>query len=137
MLAFDSCRPKEELPSPGSVLLQFSADTVLFDTVFTNVGNVTKRVVLKNPSDRSVTLDAIYLGGGVQSSFTIVADGVKGPLIQNLEILGRDSILLLITVFINPQDQDLPFIVNDSLIVENKGLRQQIQLLSWGQDALF
>jgi hypothetical protein len=135
------CRPKEEIFTDSPIELRFSDDTVLFDTVFsgspTVVRNVTKRLYIYNTSVNALRLAMVRLGGGTGSAYKITVDGIDGAAVSDLEILGKDSLLVLITVSILPANQNLPFIVTDSLIVEHLGRSQQVQLVSWGQDALF
>jgi hypothetical protein len=133
----ESCKPKEEVLAKDGVFLTFSDDTVVFDTLFSTVGSVTRRLVVRNPSSNAVRLERIALGGLGSSSYQMVVDGVQGPLVQGIEILGKDSILILLSVLIDPRNQNLPFVVTDSILFENNGVSQHIQLAAWGQDALF
>lgn len=141
MLLVSRCKPREEVFTNSPVDLRFSDDTILFDTVFsgspTVVRNVTKRLYIYNTSVNALRLAMVRLGGGQNSAYKITVDGIDGAAVSDLEILGKDSLLVLITVSILPTNQNLPFIVTDSLIVEHLGRTQQVQLVSWGQDALF
>ncbi len=131
------CRPEEDLDPDYTGGLTFSADTVLFDTLFTTVGSTTKRLIVRNPHDKALYIDKIYLSKAMNSPYTITVNGFEGKMFEGQQILGKDSLLILIKVFINPEDRDLPFLVTDSIVFETNEVFQHVQLVSWGQDAVF
>lgn len=136
--AFLGCEPSvEEISSNTSLTLSYSTDTVTFDTLFSSVGSITKRLKIYNPHDEALNLSSISLGSGNQSSYSITVNGVKGKSFQDEVIFGNDSLLVLIEVFIDPNDQNLPFLVKDSLVVQYNSRAENIKLVSWGQDAIF
>ena len=45
---FASCRKEEKLTRSTSAKLEFSVDTVIFDTVFTTIGSATKQLKVYN-----------------------------------------------------------------------------------------
>ena len=47
-ILFFACKPEQIITTDPSDKITFSKDTVLFDTVFTTVGSVTKRFVIYN-----------------------------------------------------------------------------------------
>jgi hypothetical protein len=135
---FLSCTPdQEKFTFDQSAQLRFSADTILFDTVFTTLGSVTKRLKIYNDSENALNISQISLTNGSASSYSIYVNGLAGPNLENIRILGKDSILVLAEVTIDPQNVDLPFIVTDQINLSTNGNQQKIQLVSWGQDANF
>src|SRR5690606_16038644 len=64
--------------------LRYSADTVLFDTSFTQVGSLTRRIVVKNTNARDIRINKVYLEKGQQSAFRINVDGFSGPLVEEI-----------------------------------------------------
>lgn len=133
-----SCRPDEEITDTYySGGLTFKYDTILFDTLFSTVGSTSKRLKVFNPYAKALIINKIFLGGGASSPYTITVNGTKGKIIENQHILGKDSLLLLVEVLINPNDEDLPFLVSDSIVIETNHTTQTIQLIAWGQDAIF
>ncbi len=133
-----SCSPEREEMDPGYIGgLVFSGDTIFFDTLFTSVGSTTKRLKVYNPNEKALLINKIYLGAMTASPYTITVNGIEGKIIEGQRILGKDSLLILIQVRINPEDQDLPFLVTDSIIFETNEILQNVQLVSWGQDAEF
>ncbi len=119
-----------------SVKLEFSADTVMFDTVFTTIGTITRNFTVYNPSTDPVKLD-IYLAGGEQSYYSINVNGQAGREFRDVEIAAHDSIFVFVKVNINPTNQNTPYLVTDSVLFCNKARRQAVQLVAFGQDAHF
>ena len=131
-----ACEPSEEkLSSSGDINLTFSTDTVLFDTLLTARTSITKRLRIFNTSKKAVSISSIRLGAGSQSPYTIIANGKFGSEIRDEVLFGGDSLLVLIDVEIDPQDEDLPYLVKDSVIVDWNGKTANAKLVAWGQDA--
>ena len=83
--------------------MEFSSDTILFDTVFTTIGSVTLPLKVFNPSSDAVRIDEILLEGGESSQFRINIDGAVGPSVENWPLLGNDSLWIFIEVTIDPE----------------------------------
>ncbi len=133
-----SCQPQEEkFTSDSSARLRFSTDTIFFDTLFTSLGSVTKRFRVYNDAENAINISNISLGEGALSEYSIFVNGIGGPEINNVRILGEDSILVLAEVTIDPQDDNLPFLVTDQINFLTNGNDQKVDLVSWGQDANF
>ncbi len=131
-----NCKPEEEiLDFDYANGLAFSADTILFDTVFTGVGSVTKRLQVFNPNQKAVEISSIKLGKEGTSAYRILVNGTEPLESEKLLLIGKDSVLILVEVFIDPQNQSNPFLVNDSIIFETNGKKQDVKLIAWGQDA--
>lgn len=133
-----SCEPREEQISRNSDLrLTFSADTVLFDTLLSSVGSITRRFRIYNPNKDAIALSSLGLGLGEDSPYSIIVNGVESHDFSEEVIFGKDSLLVLVEVLIDPEDQDLPFLVKDSVVVQYNGNQQDVKLVAWGQDANF
>ena len=131
-----SCR-EEPFDLSSDVRLEFSRDSILFDTVFTTVGSSTQWLVVHNHHNRSIIIDRIRLASGAVSVFRFNADGRSGPDVRNLEIAPNDSIFLFVEVTIDPTPENLPFIVSDSLEFTVNSQKQFVNLTAWGQNAHF
>ena len=118
------------------VKLEFSADTVMFDTVFTTITSSTRSFTVRNTTGSPVEVD-IVLAGGKQSYYSINVDGVAGTEFRNVEIPAHDSIFVFVKVNINPTDQNTPYLVTDSVMFYQKNRTQSVQLVAFGQDAHF
>lgn len=135
-----ACTSEEELLTANAGAgLRFSEDAVVFDTVFTSVGSATKRLKVYNPNKRTLVIDKISLGGRGTSPYHILVNGLPAESVQNLRLLGGDSLTVLVNVQINPYDSTLPFVVYDSLLFQTNHTitTQNVKLLAWGQDANF
>ncbi len=135
-LAFTHCR-KNSFITSSNATVAFSADTLLFDTVFVSTGSITEQVKIINGNDRKLRLSTVKLMGGAQSYFHINIDGSPGPEQDNIDLDAGDSIYVFVAVEINPQTAGLPFIVQDSIQVAYNGTQRYIQLEGWGQNAHF
>ncbi|WP_131536285.1 hypothetical protein [Pedobacter nototheniae] len=132
-----ACRKDERITSDPNARLSFSKDTVLFDTVFTSIGSTTSRIKIFNRNSDALNISEIKLAGGTNSPFKININGENTSLKMNLVINGKDSLNLFIKVTINPNATNLPFLVQDSIILNTNGNRKVIQLLAYGQNAVF
>ncbi len=140
---FQSCK-KETLFSSSNIT--FSADTLVFDTVFkTDValkdlfkGEGLQQVKIYNPDNNPLNLEEIELMGGANSPFRVNLDGTSGTIFTNKKIDGKDSLFLFIDIQLNVLKNPSPNpIIRDSIRVKTNGKNQYLQLLAWGQDAYF
>lgn len=138
LLSVFGCEPTDEVitTDPGAVL-EFSADTVLFDTVFVSQGSVTKRLKVYNRNEKAVRISEVTLAGSSGSPYQLTIDGVQSPLANNIELRGGDSLYVLVKVNINPTQVNQPFLVADSIRFLTNGQRQHVKLVAYGQNAYF
>jgi len=130
-----SCK-RDDYYEGNDVNITFSEDTLRFDTVFTTVGSATRYIKVYNPKDQPILVD-VTLKSSTNSFFRINADGIKGPVVKNIEIDSRDSIYLFVEVTVDP-DQPLsisPFILTDEIEVTSNGNSFIAHLEAWGQNA--
>ena len=137
ILFFSSCRKDETISTDPSLKLSFSTDSVMFDTVFTTMGSVTKRLMVYNPNDNAVLISRVRLAGGSNSPYTVNIDGASGTDVRDVEIAGKDSLYVFVRVTVDPVNDNLPLVVKDSILFETNGNVQDVDLVSWGQDAHF
>lgn len=133
---FLSCRD-DGIDHDPSLRLSFSADSLLFDTVFVTVGSATRYIKVYNDHNRRINISSISLAGGPQSNFRINVDGSSGTTIRDVEIEARDSIFVFVEVTVDPVNQNLPLIIVDSLVFTTNNNIQNVTLAAWGQDANF
>lgn len=135
-LLWASCK-KDSFITSGDAVVDISADSIHFDTLFTTTGSITHFFKIFNGNDRKLKITDISLAGGETSYFMINADGTEGPVVSNLEIEADDSIYVFVTVKIDPTTQDLPFVIQDSIGISFNGNKKWVQLDAWGQNANF
>lgn len=132
-----SCIKDEPIDTNPSLKLNFSTDTVFFDTVFTTIGTATQVFKIFNPSKNKINISSIELARGNASPFRFNADGISSTRIENLEIAGKDSVFVFVKVTIDPNEANAPLVQNDSLVFTTNNNRQDVKLIAWGQDAYF
>lgn len=128
-----SCQ--KEVFSDG--VLSFSSDTVVFDTVFTTVGSVTRQFKVYNRSADRVRIESIALAGGTQSKYRINVDGRPGVSFTNIDIEGNDSLFVFVEVTLDPNNAATPVMVTDSVVFTTNGIMQDVDLAACGWDAIF
>jgi len=130
------CR-KDLITSDPSTKLEFSTDSIFFDTVFTSTGSVTQRIKVFNRGKKAVRINEIKLYGGTSSHYQININGQAAHYLQNIELRGSDSLNVFVKVTINPNSELTPFIVTDSIGFLTNGNQQQVILQAYGQNAVF
>lgn len=117
--------------------LEFSVDTVVFDTIFTTIGSTTQNFKFYNKDNRKLLVEEIQLMGGENSPFRINIDGISGIFHKDVELLPKDSLYGFVEVTLGVNNQLLPMIVEDSIRFRTNGKDQYLKLAVWGQDAYF
>lgn len=130
------CRKDQLFTDEPGVQLEFSRDSILFDTVFTTVGTVTKRFTVRNPHSQGVRVN-IALEGGSSSPFRINVDGSAGLSFSQVELPGGDSLFVFVEATLGPGGANTPFIIEDHILFNTNGSEQRVTLNAWGQDAHF
>ena len=133
-VSFISCKKDKTLTDP-SATVEFSQDSILFDTVFTTIGSATRNIRVINKNSQKINISSIYLEKGQASNFMLNVDGVPGKLVNDIEILANDSIYIFVQVNVNPTSALSPLIIQDKIIVSLNGNNQSVELEAWGQDA--
>lgn len=132
-----ACQPEDEILAEKAIALQFDKDTVHFDTLFTGELSITKRLRVSNPSGKAVLIERIELSNGDQSPYLLYVNGRSGKQFGQQQILAGDSLLLLLEARLPETTHTAPYLASDLLVLENKGLRQELPLVGYGQNALF
>lgn len=131
-----SCR-KDELLTSGDVQLRFSTDTIMYDTVFATIGSVTKNLRIYNDYDQPINISNIRLASGNASYFRMNVNGLPGRSFDNIELRAGDSLWIFVEVTVDPNQQLLPYVVQDAILFETNGRAQDVDLVAWGQNAIF
>jgi len=130
------CKKESFITSPDA-RVTITADSLKYDTVFTTAGSVTQSFKIVNENDQKINISSVKLMGGNSSAYKINADGFIGPEINNLEIAPNDSLYVFVSVVVDQNSNNLPFIVQDSIRVSYNGRDRWVQLEAWGQNAHF
>jgi hypothetical protein len=135
LLVWLSACKKDVLSDDPGIKLEFSADSVIFDTVFTSIGSATHRLMIYNRSNNKVNISSVKLAGGQGSDFRFNIDGESDVALNDIEIAGGDSLFVFVRVTIDPTDVNNPFVVEDDLQFLTNGNNQSVKLIAWGQNA--
>ena len=115
--------------------LSFSTDTLSFDTVFTTIGSTTGHFMIYNKNEEALKIDRITLASGGRSGFRINVDGRKGDNFSEIPIWKKDSLFVAVEVTVNPNDDNSPFVIYDSVVFSTNGIVQSVLLEAYGQNA--
>ena len=126
----------EEFSSSPSDVLSFSVDSLRFDTVFTTMGTATQNFKVYNRNSKALMISSINLADAGKSGFYINVDGMKGPDIYNMEISAGDSLYVLVEITAPVSGQNAPLLIKDSIVFIVNGVRQDVKLEAFGQDAV-
>lgn len=133
---FVSCK-KDKFITDSGAKVNFSQDSVLFDTVFTSIGSATRNIRVRNENKQKIKISSIVLEGGSSSQFIINVDGQKGTSFSDIEIAANDSMYIFVQVNVNPTNNNSPLIISDAIRFEVNGNEQKVILEAWGQDAYY
>lgn len=136
LLLFSASSCKKDVFDTSSSL-SFSEDTVYFDTVFVTFGSVTKRFKVFNTSDSKIKISSIALAGGSNSPYRLNIDGYPVDAISDIELEANDSLFIFAEVTIDPNNENNPFVVSDSIRFETNGKIQHVKLVAYGRNADF
>jgi hypothetical protein len=128
-----SCKEEQQFTDDTSVKLNFSTDTVNFDTVFMSIGSVTKQFKFYNNNNKPVKT-TISLAEGGNSFFRLNVDGQVTDRVVDYEVMANDSVFVFVEVNVDPQNPQNPMVISDSVVFITNGNMQNVKLEAYGQD---
>ncbi len=131
LIIISSCN-KSSFITDNSAKLEFSLDTVIFDTIFTTIGSTTKKLKVYNKHKQPIKISNIELARGKNSKYRLNIDGVPANQISDYELAAEDSLYIFVEVTIDPNQDEM--LEHDSIIFFTNGNTQDIDLVSFGQD---
>lgn len=129
------CEPKEDLVQTTGKL-EFDRDSVKFDTVFTTIKTVTKRLWVYNRNSGAVKTD-VSLAGKQGATYSLIINGDAGNSISGVTVRGNDSLLVLVRAVLGDNSTTKPFLLEDQLNFRTNGNEQNVKLVAYGQNAYF
>lgn len=135
VIAFASCET-ESIYTGTDRVLRFSEDTVAFDTVFTTIGSATYSFKVYNTVDDEVVINSISLGNLTDSPFRLNVDGYSTNRAEQISLKGGDSLHIFVEVTIDPQNQDSPLFIKDSILFNVNNNLSKVMLTAYGQDVV-
>jgi len=131
-----SCTP-DRLGNAQNVRVFTSTDSLRFDTIFTTRGSITAGFKIYNPSSTAIEISEVALGNRQSSSFSINVNGTPGPVVNNIRIEKTDSVYVFVKCTIDPNNEQTPFLVNDSITIKWGNNQSHVQLEAFGKNAYF
>lgn len=132
LLGMVACR-QDIVSEDPTLRLEFSQDTVLFDTVFTTMGTSTKRVMVYNPNENALCIEQVSMREG--KYFRINLDGENNAdQLRDITLKGGDSLFLFVRAYIDPLDENSPVFIDDDIAFGVNGNIQKISLQAYGQN---
>lgn len=129
---FTSCINDSVSTSQSDVLV-FSRDTVSFDTIFTDLGTPTARLVVANRASKGIVISSIRFQNP-DTYFRVNVDGVSGSEFHDVEIRANDSIYVFLDCKLPETGDNEPRLVEDRLEFVTNGVTQSVLLEAWGQN---
>lgn len=128
----EGCIP-DDVTYSANDKLAFSCDTLSFDTIFTDLGSPTARLLVFNRNSKAINISSIRVRGDY-GIFSINVDGVSGKTFENVEIRANDSIYVFVECYVDANEEDRPFRVEGQLDFETNGNLQSVTLEAYGQN---
>lgn len=131
IILVSACKKDKFLTGDSS--LEFSTDTLTFDTVFRYAGSTTLSFKLYNRDKQPLRISTVRLAGGKSSPFRINLDGISNVEFSDVEVPGKDSLFIFVQVNVNPS-QSNPLLIKDSVEFVTEGNIKNVKLVAIGQD---
>lgn len=135
---FVACNEDTGFSSSPSLRLEFSEDTISFDTLFTDRVSPSVMFTVRNRNKNALRINEVRLASGGDSGFDVLVDGQYGSVMRDLEIRAKDSLFVVASVKLEKNGLDVPFLVKDSLLFTlESGVVQKVMLMAHGRDVVF
>lgn len=135
---FVACSEEADFSVNPSLRLTFSCDTLMFDTLFTEVGSPTAAMKVYNRNSSSLHIGSVGLVSGGTSGFRMNVDGQYATVVRDVDIRKNDSLYLFVEATLDKNSGDLPVLISDSIqFTLESGVQQYVALLAYGRDVEF
>jgi hypothetical protein len=137
LIAFSAC-DDERFSTDSKYRLDFSKDTLSFDTVFKTLGSATSKILVYNRNNVALKISSIGIENGNNSYFKINVDGSKNEInqFQDIEISANDSLFIFVSVTIDTKNTKSVVTIEDSIMFITNGVKQKIRLEACGQEVV-
>ena len=141
--AATSCSDNDTFTTSPTAQLTISADTVRFDTVFSNVSTSYRLFWVRNNNADGLRISNVRLLSGNQSGFRVNVNGtalsqLQGYQANDFELRGGDSLRVFVelTAHINNAADGTPQKVDDDIVFSlESGRQQRVNLNAYSWDA--
>jgi hypothetical protein len=139
---FMACADDDSFSASSGLRIDFPADTVKLDTVFSRTSSSTYTFWVHNRNNDGIRFKRIYLKRGNQTGFRVNVDGIyldnsNGSQTNDVEIRKQDSILVFVEITPSETYRTEPESITDDLVFSLEGdVDQSICLQAWAWDAV-
>lgn len=133
-----SCDNEKFTTNPND-RLEFSTDTLRFDTIFSTIPSITLQLKVYNRHNKAININRIWLENGANTNFRFNADGYHsgaGKSLENIVVGAQDSIFVFVETTLKKNSTDNPVYTAENLIFDANSQRQRVVLEAYGQDAV-
>ena len=137
-----ACADDESFSASTGLRLEFPADTMKLDTVFSRTSSSTYSFWVHNRNSDGIRLQSVRLKRGNQTGFRVNVDGIyldnaNGSQTNDIEIRKNDSILVFVEITPFETYRIEPESITDQLVFTlESGVEQSICLQAWAWDAI-
>lgn len=128
---------KDPVGFEKELALSFSCDTVVFDTVFAQMGTTTRQFRVYNRGSREVKIDQVTLEQGYASRFRLNVDGDTNMVAHNLTLPPGDSMFVFVRANIAPNNASEPFLIEDAVLFRTGRSQQRLPMTAYGRNAIY
>lgn len=141
LMACVACQNDDSFTTQKGALLTFPVDTLKMDTVFARTASSTYTFWVYNDNRDGIRLQNVRLARRNQTGFRVNVDGAyldnsNGSQVSDMEIRGKDSLLVFVELTAAETMQLEPQKVEDQLVFTlESGAEQKVVLSAWAWDA--
>ena len=115
--------------------VEFSQDTLRFDTIFTEMKSTTLSVKIRNPHKEALLIESVKLREG--EYFRLNLDNETDlSKVRDIVLRGKDSLYLFVACLPEKQNSSTPLLIEDEVVFSVNGHTQSLWLEAYGQDAV-
>lgn len=137
--AWCGCSDDDDFSLSPSHNVEFSTDTVAFDTIMTGQATGTYTFQVYNRGKKALRLAQVSLGQGAASPFRVNVDGtfLEGGTAGGFEVRAGDSLRVFLLLNAPENGEDSPISITDNLnFLTEGGARSSVVLTAYGQDVI-
>ena len=140
--ALVACADDESFSASSGLRLEFPADTMKLDTVFSRTSSSTYSFWVHNRNNDGIKLQSVRLKRGNQTGFRVNVDGIyldnaNGSQTNDIEIRRKDSVLVFVEITPFETYRTAPASITDQLVFSlESGVEQSVCLQAWAWDAV-
>lgn len=135
LLLLSSCVDEDFTSSP-SARLEYSVDTLKFDTLFSKQPSRTLKFMIYNHNDQAITLSKIYLESQSNSIYRFNVDGSQpneNNQLYNMNIKANDSLFVFVELTPREVDVKYPIEMNEHFLLEYNTNTDKVVLSAFSQ----